>query len=152
MQQQIISQITEEPLLLAVIKRKLVKWLPLKRKHKLEIGGITLNTVYQLTALLLQAKTESELENDLARVYDIIGSNYELAPRFLAIAINNKPSPPPEWLIKCLKEDFSHSQISAMVKATYGRLGIEDFFSTMALMLKVSLMPKNTRGATAHTQ
>lgn len=152
-EQQIIERITTPPLLLAIIRRKRYKYLPfIKKTEKLYLKDIKLHTVYQITELLLQSKTTSTIDNETMHLYDIINSNAELPAKFLAIAIHNSPTPPPEWLVSTFQKDFSIKQISKMINITYGRLGVEDFFTIMASMLKASLMPINTQAAKALTQ
>lgn len=139
-QQKMLEPLIDEPTLLAIVKINHDKIPYLKLTKKLKVKGATLRTLTKITALL----SSIDIKDDF---YKSISNNADIPAKFLALAIHNKPSPPPDWLTKTLMDDFNTKQIQDMVNVAYGRIGIEDFFPIMVSLTKASLMPINTQEA-----
>ncbi len=143
MTQQIIQSITNTPTLLAVIERK-TKIPFYKKTHNLEVQSVTLHTMLQLTELVNEIKVDGSF-------FEVMHSNVKAPAKFLAIAIHNKPTAPPQWLVNTLMNDFTTDQISTMINVTYGRIGFESFFHTLGSMLQVNMIPTKHQEQTAPT-
>lgn len=157
MHREILEVINDEPQQIKTITlpplniwQKMLQSLRLKKPKRLslELRGVKLRSFQKLCLLILDLNNTSEYEGTDS-MFDIGQANAFKMAAIIATAIHNDKTPPPEYLIDAILDNFNNAEIRVIVEEVYRRLDMENFFGSMASLRELPVV-KDIRETTVN--
>lgn len=114
-------------------------WLMPKENRDLVIEGVTLGTLYRMSAIINQMKTKTE-KKGLDAIFHVVETNSNQIVEIIALAIHNKKGDPPKWLFDALNYEFTFEQLTKIFNRIYGRLDVQGFFGIMGSIREINIL------------
>ncbi|MDP3561730.1 MAG: hypothetical protein Q8R83_06105 [Legionellaceae bacterium] len=142
MKKQEINSILDEPIDLGTVEVPCRGWKRLlevlgilkPRTERLILKGATASTMLRITSMIEDLVVESKRKGGDLQMYHLINANIVTICEIIAVAIHNRPGPPPQWMSDAILNQMPQARIRIIMKDVYGRLGVEDFFDTLGLI------------------
>ncbi len=148
--------LTDKPVVLEIDIRpqnRLHEWLQRiglkKKKRVFEITGITYGSLIKIAPLLLDMETKYlDTGNFVESGLKAVAADSERLLMCVAQGIHNRKSDPPEWLLTCMRENFTAADLKQAVALVISKMDMLSFMTSIVSIKSANILAKPTAGAT----